>query len=345
MTTKRLIIIIIAVSLIGFIIYRVTAPASVKAKKVVVISSDVVRSVSASGYIKSPLESSVGFPVSGKITNIYKKEGDRVKQGDLIAQVFNEDIYFDAESARKKKDSAQKTRDIYLDANRDHTSRVGGDSQYNLNFDKLTDDLRIYDNSYKSSLSTLKKTYLYAPFDGTITSQPFDIGEIANSTSVVKISNLGVLEFQADLDQEDYKFVKPDQPTEIILDAYPQDKFIGKVQSVPSYVDEDSATKTFKLKITLENREDLIVKGMTGDVSIIVSEEKNVRALPFDAIYSEGDKSYVWTVSSSNKLQKKFIEVNLEGDTLTSIKTELPEFVVIPDSSAKNVQEGNSVTF
>jgi hypothetical protein len=62
------------------------------------------------------------------------------------------------------------------------------------------------------------------------------------------------LEFQADLDQEDYKFVKPDQSTEIILDAYPQDKFIGKVQSVPSYVDEDSATKTFKLKITLENK-------------------------------------------------------------------------------------------
>jgi RND family efflux transporter MFP subunit len=345
MTTKKLIIIIIAVTFIGFIIYRVTAPSSVKAKKVSVITADVVRSVSASGYIKSPLEASVGFPVSGKIVSIYKKEGDSVKQGDLVAQVFNEDIYFDAESARKKKDSAQKTRDIYLDANQNHTDRVGGDSQYNLNFDKLTDDLRIYDNSYKSSLATLKKTYLYAPFDGTITSQPFDIGEIATSSSVIKMSNLGILEFQADLDQEDYKFVKPDQSTEIILDAYPQDKFIGKVQSVPSYVDEDSATKTFKLKITLENKNDMIVKGMTGDVSIIVSEEKNVRALPFDAIYSEGDKKYIWTVSSSNKLQKKFIEVNLEGDTLTSIKTELPEFVVIPDSSAKNVQEGNSVTF
>jgi multidrug efflux pump subunit AcrA (membrane-fusion protein) len=109
-------VIIIAVSLIGFIIYRVTAPSSVKAKKVSITNSDVVRSVSASGYIKSTLEASVGFPVSGKIVNIYKKEGDKVKQGDLIAQVFNEDIYFDAESARKKKDSAQKTRDIYLDA-------------------------------------------------------------------------------------------------------------------------------------------------------------------------------------------------------------------------------------
>jgi HlyD family secretion protein len=345
MTTKRLIIIIIAVSLIGFIIYRVTAPATVKVKKVSIVTTDVVKSVSASGYIKSPLEASIGFPVSGKIVNVYKKEGDSVQQGELIAQIFNEDLYFDAESARKKKDSAQKSRDIYLDANQDHTDRVGGDSQYSLNFDKLTDDLRIYDNSYKASLSTLKKTYMYAPFDGTITSLPFHVGEVASASSVIKMSNLSVLEFQADLDQEDYKFVKPEQSTEIVLDAYPQEKFIGKVQSVPSYVDEESVTKTFKLKITLENKNNMIVKGMTGDVSIIVSQEKNVKALPFDAIYSDGDKRYVWVVSSSNKLQKKYIDVNLEGDTLTSIKSELPEFVVIPDSSAKNVQEGNSVTF
>ncbi len=345
MSVKKLIIIIISVSLLGFIIYRFTAPATVKVKKVSIISSDVVKSVSASGYIKSSLEASVGFPVSGKIVNVYKKEGESVQQGELIAQVFNEDIYFDAEAARKKKDSAQKTRDIYYDANLNHVDRVGGSSQYALNFEKLTDDLRIFDNSYKSSLATLKKTYMYAPFDGTITSLPFRVGEVASSSSVVKMSNLSVLEFQADLDQEDYKFVKPDQSTEIILDAYPQEKFVGAVQSVPSYVDEDSATKTFKLKITLENTDNKIVKGMTGDVSIIVNQEKNVKSLPFDAIYSEGDKRFVWVVTPSNKLQKKFIEVNLEGDTLTSIKTELPEFVVIPDSSAKNVQEGNSATF
>ena len=53
----------------------------------------------------------------------------------------------------------------------------------------------------------------------------------------------------------------------------------------------------------------------------------------------------MWVVNKDNKLEKKFIEVGLEGDTMTSIKTDLPEYVVIPDSTAKNVKEGNSVTF
>ena len=342
MNYKKIIGIIIAVIVVCFVIYRFAATPQVKVKKVSVSKSDVIRTVSASGYIKSPVEADLGFPMGGKVVNVYKKEGDKVQQGELLAQVYNEDLYFDAESARKRKDSAQRTRDIYVDSN----SRNENDSEYRLNIDKLTDDLRVYDNAYKSALSDLKKTYIYAPFDGTITSLSFHIGEVAGSSTSLKLSNLDLLEFQADLDQEDYKFVKIGQESEIVLDAYPLEKFTGKVETVPTYVDEESSTKTFKLKINIPNKDNKIVKGMTGDVNIVVAKESSDRVLPFDAIFSEtGDKKFVWIVNKDNKLEKKYIEIGLEGDTLTSIKTELPEYVVIPDSTAKNVKEGNFVTF
>lgn len=342
MNYKKLVGIIIAVLVVTFVIYRFAATPQVKVKKVSVSKGEVVRTVSASGYVKSPVEASLGFPMGGKIVNVYKKEGDTVQQGELIAQVYNEDLYFDAESARKRKDSAQRTRDIYSDSN----SRNQNDSEYKLNFDKLTDDLRVYDNAYKSALSDLKKTYIYAPFDGTITSLSFRVGEIAGASTIAKLSNLDMLGFQADLDQEDYKFVKIGQESEIVLDAYPIEKFKGKVETVPTFVDEESSTKTFKLKINIPNKDNKIVKGMTGDVNIVVAKESANKVLPFDAIFSDtGDKKFVWVVNKDNKLEKKFIEVGLEGDTMTSIKTDLPEYVVIPDSTAKNVKEGNSVTF
>jgi len=345
MNPKRYIYIIISVIIVALVIIKFSSPAVVKVKKVSVTTTDVVKTVSASGFVKTTVEANLGFPVSGKIINIYKKEGDQVKQGDLLAQIYNEDLFYNAESARKRKDYSQKTRDIYVDNYEDIKDDVGGDKQYSLNIQKLTDDLRVYDNSYKSSLSTLKKTYLYAPFDGTITSIPFHVGEVAGATTTLKMSNLNVLQFQAELDQADYKFVKLTQDTEIALDAYPQEKFSGSVESVPSFVDEDSTTKTFKLLINLNNKDSKIVKGMTGDANIIVAKESGVKAVSFDAVLSEADKKFVWTVDSSNKLRKKYIDVSLEGDTLTSINTDLPEFVVIPDSSAKNVKEGDSVTF
>lgn len=331
---------IIPVLVIVLVLYFSLTPKSVSVRKVNVSSGDIIKSVSASGFVKSSLESNTSFQVPGRVVKLYKKEGDFVKKGDLIAQVSNEDIFYEAESARKRKDSAQRVRDIYKDNYQNETDEVGGDTQYNLNIEKLTDDLRYLDNLYKSSLATLKKTYLYAPFDGTITSIPFEIGDYATATTPIKISNLSSLEFQADLDQEDYKYIKIGQDVSIVLDAYPDEEFKGSVYEVPFYIDEESSTNTFKIKISLENQNNRIVKGMTGDANIIIEKALSNRNLPFDAVYTENDKNFVWVVDLNNKLKKQFIEIDLEGDTQTSVKSELPEFVVIPSSQAKDVKEG-----
>jgi len=331
---------IIPVLVMVLVLYFSLTPKSVSVRKVNVSSGEIIKSVSASGFVKSSLESNTPFQVPGRVVNLYKKEGDFVKKGDLIAQVSNEDIFYEAESARKRKDSAQRVRDIYKDNYQNETDEVGGNTQYNLNVEKLTDDLRYLDNLYKSSLATLKKTYLYAPFDGTITSIPFEIGDYATATTPIKISNLSSLEFQADLDQEDYKYIKVGQEVSIILDAYPDEEFKGSVYEVPFYIDEESSTNTFKIKISLENQNNRIVKGMTGDANIIIEKALSDRNLPFDAVYSENNRNFVWVVDLNNKLKKQFIEIDLEGDTQTSVTSELPEFVVIPSSQAKDVKEG-----
>ena len=118
-----------------------------------------------------------------------------------------------------------------------------------------------------------------------------------------------------------------------------------KVVEIPSYIDEESVTKTFKLKISLDNTDSLVVKGMTGDVNIITNKTASTKYLPFDAVFTEEEKRYVWVVTSEEKLSKKYIEVGLEGDTFTEIKSDLPEFVVTPDSAVKTVKEGYSVLY
>lgn len=343
---KFLLIVIIPVLIIGLGFYFFTKKESIKVKKISSQTTNVVKTVSASGYVKSTVESEIAFPVSGKIVNVYKNEGDQVKSGDLIAQVYNEDLYFDAESARKKKDASQKSRDIYITTYFDRTNRVGGKEIYDENVKKLTDELRVQDNLYKSALSGLKKSYLYSPFDGTLTKMPFNVGEVISISDKIIVSNLNALEFQADLDQEDYKFVKKTQESEIILDAYPDDIFAGTIISVPFYVDEDSSTKTFKLKISIENIDNKIVKGMTGDVNIIVDSVKDVKALPFDAVFTEDgtDKKFVWVADSKNIITKKYIEIGIEGDTLTEIKSDIPEFVVVPNSN-QIMKEGTLASF
>lgn len=345
MKLRNLIFIIIAVIVTSFIVYRQFQTPSVKVKKVDIKNGEVVKSVSASGFIKSNLETEVAFPISGRISKIYYEEGDSVASGTLIAKLNNDDLYYSAEASRKDKDAVQRTRDIYKENYQFSTSEVGGKAEYDLNIKKLTDQLRAADNSYKASLSNLNKSYLYSPMEGTIIYSSLKEGKIGNSTTIVKIADLKKLEFQADLDQEDFQYVKDGQVAEIILDAYPNEKFLGKLVYIPSFVDEESVTKTFKLKIALDSQDLQVVKGMTGDVNIITDKINAKRYLPFDAVFSEEEKRFVWVVNENGKLIKKYVEIGLEGDTFTEIKSELPEFVVIPDSSAKAVKEGYLVTY
>ncbi|NBO17438.1 MAG: efflux RND transporter periplasmic adaptor subunit [Proteobacteria bacterium] len=345
MKLRNLIFIIIAVIVTSFIIYKQFQTPSVKVKKIDVKAGEVVKSVSASGFIKSNLETEIAFPISGRVNKVYFNEGDTVAQGALIAKLNNDDLYFTAESARKDKDATQRTRDIYKENYQFSTKEVGGQAEYDLNIRKLTDQLRSADNSYKATLSNLNKSYLYSPLTGTIVYSDLKEGKIGGSATTVKIADLSKLEFQADLDQEDFKFVKAGQTAEIVLDAYPESKFLGKLVFIPSYVDEESATKTFKLKIALDSQNNNVVKGMTGDVNIITNKIQAKRYLPFDAVFSEEDKRYVWSVNEDGKLSKLPVEIGLEGDTFTEIKSNLPEFVVIPDSSVKTVKEGYFVTY
>jgi RND family efflux transporter MFP subunit len=343
---KFFLFIIIPVLLFGLIVFFFTRKETIKVKKITVQNSDVVRTVSASGFIKSNVEAEIAFPVAGKIVNLYKKEGDVVNQGDLIAQVYSEDAFYEAESAKQRRDAAQRAYDIYVTTYYDRPNRVGGQDIYELNLKKLREELSVQDNLYKASLASLKKTYLYAPFSGTLTKQPYNIGEVVSITNTVTLSDLNSLEFQADLDQEDYKFVKLAQESEIVLDAYPEEIFSAKVTSVPFFVDEDSATRTFKIKLSIDSNEK-IVKGMTGDVNIIVDKVSNTKSLPFDAIFTEDEtsKKYVWVTDNNNALKKQYIEVGLEGDILTQITSEIPEFVVIPESNSRTIKEGTLASF
>jgi HlyD family secretion protein len=82
------VVVILLASMIGFTVYRshknVVAVQTAKAKTL-----DLVSIVSASGEVKPKTYVNIGANAFGKITHLYVKEGDRVKRGQLLAQLEN----------------------------------------------------------------------------------------------------------------------------------------------------------------------------------------------------------------------------------------------------------------
>src|SRR5207237_4752293 len=86
----------------------------------------------------------------------------------------------------------------------------------------------------------LENTVIRAPFDGTVLSKNADVGEVVaplaasafSKSAVVTVADLRSLQIEADVAESNLEAVSPDQPCEIVLDAYPDVRYPGLVATI-----------------------------------------------------------------------------------------------------------------
>lgn len=336
LTKKRIsIILVLLVIGLGYFNYAKTKNV-VEVNKVELENIKVRKTISGSGVVTSKNDSNLSFTSVGKIQKVYVEKGDTVINGQLLAQLNNTSVLEALQATKDARDIALRDLDLYIENYATNVDAVGGQDEYNINIRRLQELVSKAEATYQSQLASSNDTYLYAPFSGTIVDVLLEEGETTGiGTTVIKIADLNSLTFEVNIDQEDYGYIKLGLPVEVTLDSYDGDIFNGKVSELPKYVN-DLTNEDFLVDIDIssndENKPTLL--GMKGDASIIVDETKNiVQALIFDSIYSDDTGSFVW-VDENSMVNKKYIDIGLEGDVYTEIKTDLLSDIVI--STAKS---------
>lgn len=307
----------------------------------------IQRTVSAAGSVHSEYEADLSFVVPGNLYNLSVSRGDNVKKGQPLASLNSYANFQNVEASRFALESARKDREIYIKTYEDSKDAVGGKEIYNLTIKQLDDAVNRANATYQALLTGLSDFYIRSPFDASVIDTFYENGEtVLSGQTVVKVADLQNLIFVARLDQEDFGQVREGMQATITLDSYPGVQYKGSVLELPVY--SNAVTNDFEVKIKLEqtdNKEYPILLGMQGDVSIIVAgTESDVPTLSFDAIFTENNKTYVWT-DQNGKLKKKFIETGLEGDILTEIKTDLSNVKVVVPLSEENLTEGAPIKY
>lgn len=346
MKNKKLIIFVAVIIIIlgGFYFFKKANGA--KTVEAVEVENVVVKqTVSASGEVISQNDASLAFPAAGRLEGIQVKKGDKVESGDFLAYIANYDTSQTVQSYKEARDVTKKDLEIYIETYSTNISAAGGEDEYYLNVQRLQQLLNRAEANYQSSLGSLNKTYLYAPFAGTVIDTHKEIGEVVGlGESVIKIADLNNLIFEIEVDQEDFGLLEIGQNVEVILDSHEDVIFYGIVSELPQYADE--ATDEFVVKISLiQAEENPILLGMNGDASIIIeSTDTEVPALTFDTVFKETDgRVYVW-VKQGDKAEKEYIEIGLEGDVYTELKTDLSgKEIVIPIE--EDLESGSKVKY
>ncbi len=170
---------------------------------------------------------------------------------------------------------------------------------------------------------------VYAPFDGSIVESNVISGEYVESgKNLYKLADLSLLWVIADVYERDIAKIRPGQLVEITTTAYPDMIFEGKVLVVGDVLDE--RTRTFKVRIEVNNSEGRLKPEMFVKVSIIASN-KSVLSIPKGAILMDGGNRIVFVLRDSNLYVSKEVKVGEETDDLAEIINglEVGENVVI----------------
>jgi HlyD family secretion protein len=303
---KKIILVGLAVVVVGAVVALNSARSG---KKGVTVQSEKVRSgnlaqkVSATGRVVPPTEVKISANVSGKIIRIHVEEGAAVKRGDLLVELDRDRYEFSV----RKANSALAEAEARLVQSRLDFERQQGLFERNLiskaEYDGAEASFKATEQSVeqmRAGLSEgedlLKECTIYAPIDGIVTDltakqgENVVIGTMNNpGTVIMVISDLSVIEVEAEVDETDVSLVQVGQPVNVKLDAFPDTSFegsvvkIGNSAKVTGFGSQDQATN-FMVYVRLLDKVVNIKPGMTSSVEVTTSTRTDVIQIPIQAV-------------------------------------------------------------
>jgi multidrug efflux pump subunit AcrA (membrane-fusion protein) len=163
----------------------------------------------------------------------------------------------------------------------------------------------------KEMAQMLENFRIYAPQNGMViykkgwdgkkrkegsTISPWDL-------TVAKLPDLSSLVSRTYVNEIDISKVKTGQNVEITVDAFPNKKYKGRVTEVANIGQELKKTgaKVFEVIITLHETDSILRPSMTTSNRIITSQYDDVKYLPLEAVFSEDNSHFVYTIGQKKR--------------------------------------------
>lgn len=267
---------------------------------------------------------------SGLISEILVSSGQKVKKGDVLARLDDEEQLIEREKAQVALRSAVEKSSSYR--NLQSVARL----------DVL--DAQIAEESAKLAVSTaelnLKRRSIVAPIDGIAGIVAINIGDNATTqTSVVSLDDRSKILVNFWAPERFATTIKVGMPVEATSVSRPGERFTGKVEAVDNRVDE--ASRTVRVRAVFDNAKDELRAGMSFSVTMRFQGETYPSVDPL-AVQWDADGSYVWRVSD-NKSNKVRVQVVQRNPDAVLVKADLSPDDLIVTEGLQRVREGGAV--
>ena len=197
----------------------------------------------------------VAAPFDAVVDRSFVQNGDLVKAGQLLAQLDGRQLRIELSALQATLQSEQKKHDAAL-ASRD----VASSQIANLEVKRLRSEIQLIQRK-------LKNLEIRSPIDGIIVSgdlekvegAPIEIGQ-----NLYEIGPLDQMLVEVEIDEAEIRFVEPGQPVKVLFDAFPFDKFNGKIIRIHPRAEIRDEKSVFIADVEIPNENEMLRPGMKG---------------------------------------------------------------------------------
>jgi RND family efflux transporter MFP subunit len=266
--------------------------------------------ISISGNIEGNRTVRLGFMVAGKINYIGKDEGRWFAKDQLIASI-------DPASYAIAKEMA----DVQVAQVQDEYNRLKAMfDQHSISesdFAKVSFGLQQAKAQQKLQEKNLADTKLYAPFSGVLLKKLGEVGEITGvGIPQFVFSDISKVKVSAFIPEDELHMIKIGQEANALISAVDK-TFTGKIVEVGSVA--DPASRTFSVKVELDNSKMLILPGMIAEVTIPSGNISEVLTVPVESILHDiNNQSFLFVADlSQGKAYKRTVALGkLHNETI-----------------------------
>jgi len=364
-----ILILVVAISVTIFMWFGRPKPVEVTVKSVGYgLVQDTVANTRA-GTIKACRRAGISPSIGGQIISLPVREGDAVKAGDLLMELWNDDLRAQLEQASSEaKAVAASARQACIKA---EVARREASRLKRLQKDKLTSEeavdradgeARALQSACNAALAEnevskariqvvragLDRTRLIAPFAGIVAEVNGEVGEFVTPSPVgiptppgIDLMDVSCVYVSAPIDEVDAPQIRVTMTANISLDAMSGQVFEGRVRRVAPYVLElEKQARTVEVEVDFVCPQDCrgMLPGYSADIEIILDEREAALRIPTESIL-EGNK--VMLLTDEGILEQQEISTGLSNWDWTEVTDGLAEGqVVVLSIEREGVEDG-----
>lgn len=326
--------------------------------------------LNATGYVVAQRKAAVASKATGRVEWLGVTEGSKVRENEVIARLENADVTATMEQAaaniRVARANLKQSQAELLDAQaafRRNEALLARGFISPSAYDVITARYRkaeaavqghraavgVAEANYRAAEIAVEQTLIRAPFDGVVLTKSANIGDVITPFSsaldakgaVVSMADMDTLEVEADVSESNLPKVKLGQPCEIELDALPDLRLRGVVQSIVPTVDRAKATVVVKIRFI--DRDQRVLPEMSAKVAFLERElpadQRTARTVvPPDAIVKRNGRSVVFIMNNDEAAEIPIEAGGTISDMIEVLKGPKPgdKIILRPDDGLRH---------